>query len=132
MPRKYKRVVRPLPVHLEELMTLLEAQEVPDRRAAVKRVEAEHPGDVDHAPLRIDLLAELDEHPQFAERYSRWELGIKMGLADAAVGRALAGKGSAASALKELRGLEGKQTASTGRRVLERHHASRVDAFRKW
>lgn len=128
MPRKYKRVVRPLPGHLEELMTLLEAQEVPDRRAAVKSVEVEHAEE----GLRIDLLAELDEHPEFAERYGRWEQGIKMGLADAAVGRALAGKGSAASALKELRGLEGKATASTGRRVLERHHASRVDAFRKW
>lgn len=127
MPRKYKRVIRPLPGYLEELMALLEAQEVPDRRAAVKHVEAEHAEE----GLRIDLLAVLDEHPEFAERYSRWELGIKMGLADAAVGRALAGKGSAASALKELRGLEGKST-STGRRVLERHHASRVDGFRKW
>lgn len=128
MPKARKP--KPLPDYLEELMAILEAQTEPDRQGAIQEVEGRHEG------LQIDLAAELDEHEDFAVRYGRWWSRITMGLEDAAVGRALKGKGSASSALKEVRALRGGggggANGGNGRLVLEKHHAGRVAAHRRW
>lgn len=119
----------PLPDYLEELMAILEAQDEPDRVGAIREVEGRREG------LKIDLLAELDEHPEAAVRYGKLLQRVEMGLADAAVGRALKGKGSASNALKELRnlrGANGSPTGGNGRLMLERHHGARVAGFRRW
>lgn len=125
-----KKKPEPLPDYLEELMAILEAQEEPDRVGAIRDVEGRHEG------LKIDLLAELDEHPEAAVRYGKLLQRVEMGLADAAVGRALKGKGSASNALKELRALRnsgggGGSDGGNGRPFLEKHHGARVAALRR-
>jgi hypothetical protein len=126
MPRARK--TKPLPDYLEELMAILEAQTEPDRQGAIQEVEGRHEG------LQIDLAGELDEHEDFAVRYQRWWTKITLGLQDAQVKRALAGRGSASSALKEIRALGGTvgSPGGNGRLVLEKHHAARVAAHRRW
>lgn len=125
-----KRAVSPTPAYLEELMLLLEAQAEPDHEAAINAVQAAHPG------LLIDLDAELADHPEINDRYRRWWQRITRGLKDAAVRRALAGRGSASAALKEVRNIDtvsGKTAA--GERpplVLTREHAARVADYRRW
>lgn len=117
----------PLPDYLEELISLLEAQDRPDHLGAMREVEGRHLG------LQIDLAEALDE-PPFAERYRRWQQRLELGLADASTGKALAGKGSASNALKDLRALRGdngRAGSSGGRLVLEKHHGARVAGYRR-
>jgi len=56
-----------------------------------------------------------------------------MGLEDAAVNKALKGRGSASAALKEVRAIQGggNGRGGNGRLVLEKHHEARVAGFRR-
>jgi hypothetical protein len=119
------RKVKPLPDYLEELMLLLEAQTEPDRQGAIQEIEERH-------GRQIDLAAEQDEYEEFAAHYARWWSRITMGLEDAAVNKALKGRGSASAALKEVRAIQGGGgRGGGGRLVLEKHHEARVAGYRR-
>jgi hypothetical protein len=127
MGRPRKKV--PVPDYLEEAMSLLEVQDAPDHAAAIKAVEANHPG------VLIDLDVELAEHPEIRERYNRWQQRLVRGLKDAAMGKALAGRASGAAILRELRTINALSGSGSGGDrgplVLGRDAAARVGEYRR-
>lgn len=119
----------PLPLHLEELIGLLEAQTTPDRLAAIREVEAKH-------GVSIDLNAALEEHDELAERYGRWRGRIDMGLEDQMLTAGMTGKASPTTIMRGRGQLgrgdrRGAGDDGNGRLVLGREHRGAVEAHRK-
>lgn len=123
------RKVEPLPVHLQELLELLEAQTEPDRRAAIRTIEERHGVHVE--------LAEAMEHEEFAVRYGRWLDGIDMALEDKSLSNALKGTASASTILRGRgllnggRGGSGPSGGDNGRIVLGRPSRTRAEVNRR-
>lgn len=128
MPRKAPSAR--IPAHLEDFLARLEAQALAgediDRVRILQEVEKAH-GSL------IDLDAELREHPDAQARFDRVWKRVTMGLEDASINRARAGK---ASATTLLRGMGAISTASTNRRgasgrlQLDRAHREKVSGYR--
>jgi hypothetical protein len=119
------RTAAPLPPHLEELISVLEKQDTPERVKAVRAVEEKH-------GVEIDLDMVIAEHEAFAARYLRWRRRLNMGLEDKADAAALEGRASAAAILRG-RGL--LKAAGAGnqleRPLLGREHRARVAAAKR-
>lgn len=129
MPKK-----KILPAHLEAFLESLEAQdprEQPDRLAALDAAET--------VAGRQIILADAMKYPDFRRRYARWEERLKIALADAQIGRGLAGKSSATPMIAAMGGFEtpgggggGSGSNANGRPALQRHHAARKNDFARW
>lgn len=117
------RAPKPLPEHLEELISALEKQDTPDRLAAVRAVEEKH-------EVEIDLELAIAEHEAFAERYRRWRRRIQMGLEDKAEAAALSGRASATAILRG-QGLLKRARSDRERPLLGREHRDRVAAAKR-
>lgn len=117
----------PLPVHLQELLELLEAQTEPNRLKAIREIEARHPG------VRIELDEAL-EHDEFAARYGRWMGRLDMALEDEALTAGLSGRASA-SAIARARGVLGAPRracdSDNGRVTLGRPSRARAESNRR-
>lgn len=119
------RAPKPLPEHLEELISTLEKQDTPDRLAAVRAVEEKH-------EVEIDLELAIAEHEAFAERYRRWRRRIQMGLEDKAEAAALSGRASATAILRGQGLLKSAGARSDRERpLLGREHRDRVAAAKR-
>lgn len=120
------RKVAALPVHLQELLELLEAQTEPDRMKAIREVEAKH-------GVHIDL-AEALELDEFAARYGRWQGRLDIALEDQALTAGLSGRASA-SAIARARGVliggSRRDDVDNGRLVLGRPSRARAEANRR-
>lgn len=117
---------QPLPVHLQELLELLEAQTEPDRRGAILAIEKKH-------GIRVEL-AEAMEHEEFAVRYGRWLDGIDMALEDKSLTNALKGTASASTILRGrglLTGGARRPDSDNGRVTLGRPSRERAAANRR-
>lgn len=127
-----------MPAHLEAFLVALEAQdprEQPDRLTALNAAEKA-------AGKMISLDASVKRYPEFATRYRRWNERLLIGIRDAQIGRALAGKSSPAPLIAAMendlaattpnRGGSGGNGRSDGRPMLGRHHAGRKADFNRW
>lgn len=117
---------QPLPVHLQELLELLEAQTEPNRLKAIRQIEAKH-------GIHIELDEAL-EHDEFAARYGRWMGRLDMALEDEALTAGLSGRASA-SAIARARGVLGVPRragdSDNGRVTLGRPSRARAEANRR-
>lgn len=119
------RAAKPLPEHLEELISLLEKQDTPARLAAVRAVEEKYGEE-------IDLELVIAEHEAFADRYRRWRRRIQMGLEDKAEAAALDGRASATAILRGQGLLKSAGARSDQERPrLGREHRDRVATARR-
>jgi hypothetical protein len=126
MPRK---VV--LPAHLVAFLDALEAQDPrvqPDRLAALDAAEK-----VAGKAISLD---NAQRYPEFKARYGRWEERLRLALADAQIGRVMAGRASAAPVIAAMGGFDqmsaGAPSNGGARGGLGRHHAARKGEFSRW
>lgn len=117
---------QPLPVHLQELLELLEAQTEPDRRGAILAIEKKH-----GVHIELDEALEFDE---FAARYARWTSRIEMALKDKSVTNGLKGTASASAVARAIGALGGparRGDTDNGRVALGRPSRERAAAHRR-
>jgi hypothetical protein len=133
MPRK--KVIKPLPEHIEEFLLGLEAQvlagDVPNRDLALQPVEKK-------LGRLIDIEAELRAHPLAQDRFDLIWRRTRMRVEDAAIGNAAEGKAHAMGVLRGMGGTTaaaggGSERSENGRLQLTREHRPRVAAARgRW
>ena len=115
---------KPLPAHLEELITLLEAQDLTavDRAKAIQEVRKRHPGET------ITWSSAM-ESAEFSDRWDALQELRTLALQDRETSAGIAGTRSAGTVLRRAGGFDGQN----GRPVLDRSHRPLVEKHRgRW